>query len=69
MLPSKVITIGLFVSVLVLNIRTALAAGAEVVVLVTVDASAVAVVTSAEVVVSRQVKLLHGHPPKQLTFK
>ena len=72
-LPSNVTTIGLLFVFLVLKINTAFeVTGAVVIVVVVVVAvvvvvvaGAVEVVTSADVVVSKQSKLLHGQPAGQ----
>ena len=71
-LPSNVTTIGLFVDFFVLKTRTAFGVAGVVVPLVVVVvievvvvACAVEVVTSADVVVSKQSKLLHGQPAGQ----
>lgn len=60
-------TIGLFSMLLVLKTKTAVClTSAEVVeIVVEVETSAVEVSTTADVVVSKQVKFSHGHPPLQ----
>ena len=71
-LPSNVTTIGLLPELLVLRTNTAFGLAGVVVPLVVVVvievvvvAGAVEVVTSADVVVSKQSKLLHGQPAGQ----
>ena len=72
LLPSNVTTIGLLLEFLVLKTSTAFGVDGVVVPLVVVVvievvvvAGAVEVVTSADVVVSKQSKLLHGQPAGQ----